>query len=158
MTNGKNLNKLADTLICNIEQTARVGRVSAFRYFEENENINVSFNDFLVIEALYTNPKIHQRDLAKILFRGTANLSRDLEKLEKRGLIQRALETKNNRVVKTLLLTEEGEKVFHEVSALSSSHVKEIESIFTPEEHEQFLSYIIRLRNRLTETVGNILE
>jgi DNA-binding MarR family transcriptional regulator len=135
-----------------------VGRVSAFRNFEENENINVSFNDFLVIEALYTNPKIHQRDLAKILFRGTANLSRDLEKLEKRGLIQRALETKNNRVVKTLLLTEEGEKVFHEVSALSSSHVKEIESIFTPEEHEQFLSYIIRLRNRLTETVGNILE
>ena len=154
----KNLNKLADSLICNIEQTARVGRVSAFRYFEENENIKVSFNDFLVIEALYTNPKIHQRDLAKILYRGTANLSRDLEKLEKRGLIQRAIETKNNRVVKTLLLTKEGEAIYHEVSTQSLSHVKELESVFSPEEHEQFLSYITRLRNRLTETVGNLLE
>ena len=56
------------------------------------------------------------------------------------------------------MLTEEGKRIYLEVSTQSLAHVKEIESIFTPEEHEQFLSYIIRLRNRLTETVGNILE
>ena len=158
MTDNKNIDKLSNSLSCNVEQTARILRVSAFRFFEETENIPVSFNDFLIIETLFANPKIHQRDLAKLLFRGTANLSRDLEKLETKNLIQRSIDTKNNRVVKTLMLTNEGEKIYQEVSSLALAHVKEIENIFTPQEHEQFLSYILRLRNRITETVGNILE
>lgn len=158
MRNEKKLYKLSDSLSCNVEHTARLCRVSGFRYFEENTNLGISFNDFLIIEALHSNPKIHQRDLAKILFKGTANLSRDLEKLEQKKLIQRSIETKNNRIVKTLLLTQEGENLYNNISSQTLAHVKEIESIFTPEEHEQFLSYIMRLRNRLTETVGNILE
>jgi hypothetical protein len=35
--------KLANTLICNIEQVARLGRRSAVQFFDKNENILVSF-------------------------------------------------------------------------------------------------------------------
>ena len=74
MTDNKNIDKLSNSLSCNVEQTARILRVSAFRFFEETENIPVSFNDFLIIETLFANPKIHQRDLAKLLFRGTIGI------------------------------------------------------------------------------------
>ena len=113
---------------------------------------------FLILEALYANPKIHQRDLAKILFKGTANLSRDLVRLEDCGLIKRSIDVKAKRIVKTLMLTEEGERIFKDVSKISLKHVSEIEEIFTDEEYKQFLSYIERLQNRLTESVDMVFE
>ena len=45
--------------------------------------MSVSFNDFLILETLFDNPDIHQRNLAKILVRSVANLSRELDRLEK---------------------------------------------------------------------------
>ena len=89
--------KLADTLICNIEQVARLGRHSASKFFDKNSNLSVSFNDFLILEALFDNPDIHQRNLAKILVRSVANLSRELDRLEKRGLVERTVDVKDRR-------------------------------------------------------------
>ena len=152
------IHKLSDSILCHLENTAKIARVSAVRFFEEHEEINVSFHDFLILEALYANPKIHQRDLAKILFKGTANLSRDLVRLEDCGLIKRSIDVKAKRIVKTLMLTEEGERIFKDVSKISLKHVSEIEEIFTDEEYKQFLSYIERLQNRLTESVDMVFE
>ena len=144
--------KISDSLICNLERTARVARVSAYRFFDENPNIDITFNEFLIIETLFDTPKIHQGDLARILSRGAANLSRDLEKLETKGIIKRTLETKDKRIVKTLVLTQTGENIYHNVMNESYNHVMEIEKIFSTEEYQQFLDYITRLKIKLAES------
>jgi DNA-binding MarR family transcriptional regulator len=150
--------KLANTLICNIEQAARLGRRSAVQFFDKNENILVSFNDFLILETLFDNPNIHQRNLAKILVRGTANLSRDLDRLEKQGLIERAISIKDNRTVKTLKLSDEGHRIYQEACSNCVKHVEDIENIFSQKEFETFVGYINRLKTRLIETCGEVLE
>ena len=144
--------KISDSLICNLERTARVARVSAYRFFEENPRIDVTFNEYLIIEALFDTPIIHQGDLARILSRGAANLSRDLEKLEVRGLIKRALDTKDKRIVKTLVLTKEGEQIYHNVMRECYCHVMDIESVFDEAEYKQFLGFIQRLNSKLVES------
>lgn len=157
--NSTNINHLiGETLLCNLERTARIARISAFRYFDENKNIDVTFNEYLILEALFSKPKIHQRDLAKLLCKGTANLSRDLEKLEKRGIIQRTLDVKGKRIVKTLELTPDGEKIYDDVNSQTYGHVMDIENIFTPEEHQRFIEYMERLKNRLTDSADMFFE
>ena len=99
---------LTNTLLFNLEQTARIARISAVHFFEENPQIDISYNDFSIIDAIFINPEIHQRDLAKLLAKDTANLSRDLERLEKKGILKRIVDTKSNRIVKKAVLTEFG--------------------------------------------------
>jgi DNA-binding MarR family transcriptional regulator len=150
--------KLADTLICNIEQVARLGRHSASKFFDKNSNLSVSFNDFLILEALFDNPDIHQRNLAKILVRSVANLSRELDRLEKRGLVERTVDVKDRRTVKTLKLSEAGQQVYQKACETCVKQVENIENVFTQKEYETFMNYLFKLKNRLIETCGEVLE
>lgn len=150
--------KLADTLICNIEQVARLGRHSASKFFDKNSNLSVSFNDFLILEALFDNPDIHQRNLAKILVRSVANLSRELDRLEKRGLVERTVDVKDRRTVKTLKLSEAGQQVYQKACKTCVRQVENIENMFTQKEYETFMNYLFKLKNRLIETCGEVLE
>jgi DNA-binding MarR family transcriptional regulator len=150
--------KLADTLICNIEQVARLGRHSASKFFDKNSNLSVSFNDFLILEALFDNPDIHQRNLAKILVRSVANLSRELDRLEKRGLVERTVDVKDRRTVKTLKLSEAGQQVYQKACETCVKQVENIENMFTQKEYETFMNYLFKLKNRLIETCGEVLE
>ena len=150
--------KLANTLICNIEQVARLGRHSASKFFDKNSNLSVSFNDFLILEALFDNPNIHQRNLAKILVRSVANLSRELDRLEKRGLVERTVDVKDRRTVKTLKLSEAGQQVYQKACETCVKQVENIENVFTQKEYETFMNYLFKLKNRLIETCGEVLE
>ena len=150
--------KLADTLICNIEQVARLGRHSASKFFDKNSNLSVSFNDFLILEALFDNPDIHQRILAKILVRSVANLSRELDRLEKRGLVERTVDVKDRRTVKTLKLSEAGQQVYQKTCETCVKQVENIENVFTQKEYETFMNYLFKLKNRLIKTCGEVLE
>ena len=150
--------KLADTLICNIEQVARLGRHSASKFFDKNSNLSVSFNDFLILEALFDNPDIHQRNLAKILVRSVANLSRELDRLEKHGLVERTVDVKDRRTVKTLKLSEAGQQVYQKACETCVKQVENIENVFTQKEYETFMNYLFKLKNRLIETCGEVLE
>lgn len=152
METKSNMHKLSDTLIYSLECCARITRVLAHRFFDESEDINITFNEYIIIDALYLNPKIHQRDLAKLLFKGTANLSRELEKLEKRGLIKRMADIKGKRIVKTLILTSLGEQIYHNTSIFVRNHIRNIESVFSKKEHDEFIFLISKLQNTLTDS------
>lgn len=118
-------------------------------YFDENPDIDITYSDFSIIDAIFLNPEIHQRDLAKLLAKDTANLSRDMEKLEKRGFLKRVVDTKANRIVKKAILTEQG-KIFHsKITKIAKAHVEKLENVFSPEEKEKFKEYLERLKNNL---------
>ena len=150
--------KLSETLISNLESTARISKISAIRYFNEHKDMNITFHEFVIIDALYNFPNIHQRDLAKKLYIGTANLSRDLEKLEKRGLIQRNTNLKDKRMVKTLTLTDIGNKMYLDINGTVYQHVKDIESVLTNEEYNSFLNLLSKIKNKLTEDGVMVFE
>ena len=145
---------LETSLILSLEQTAKIAKLSGMRFFEKNILNGISYHDFVIIDALHQHPKMHQRNLAKHLLKGTANLSRDLDKLEERGLITRHIETKDRRIVKTLELTEEGENIFNEIALAAQERLAFIESIYSPEESKLFREFLTRLKDKLIETEG----
>ena len=149
---------LEDSLILSLEQTAKIAKLSGIRFFEKHIHCNISYNDFVIIDALHRHPKMHQRNLAKHLLKGTANLSRELDKLEEKGLITRHIEEKEKRIVKTLILTKAGEKMFREIASVVEDRLSLIESIYTPTERELLKEFLSRLKDKLIETEGVIID
>lgn len=140
---------VTNTLLFNLEQTARMARISAVHYFEKTKEIEISYNDFSIIDTIFLNPELPQADIAKLLAKDTANLSRDLDKLEKKGYLKRSIDTKGNRIVKKAILTNAGLKLHEEITDIAKLQIKNLESVFTEEEKEQFRNYLIRLKNNL---------
>ncbi|MBR1908601.1 MarR family transcriptional regulator [bacterium] len=145
-------------LFSNIGQTSKILKIFTIRFFNEHKNTNISFNEFDIIHSLKNNPNIHQRGLAKILFRGTANLSKDLNSLEKKNLIKRVVDVKNNRMVKRIQLTDLGNKLYDNIGKIFETYAKSLENLYTEEEYKLFNSYLERLKNKLTESVDIVFE
>ena len=72
--------------------------------------------EFGALNILMLNPGICQRDLAKIILKDRAGTGRILDLLEAKGYITRKADTKNNRLVRTMEITEAGIKVVEETS------------------------------------------
>lgn len=71
---------------------------------------DVSIEQAFLIGYLVENPGVIQRDIARSLNRGEANISSMLSKLEARGLVQREAEHGNARI-KRVSATEAGQAV-----------------------------------------------
>ena len=86
------------------------------------------------------------------------HMTDDLDRLEKQGLIERVADIKDKRAVKTLKLSDEGSRIYQEACSNCVKHVENIENIFNQKEFETFKKYIDRLKIRLIETCGEVLE
>ena len=85
-----------DSLYYEIELTGKYLRFLGTQMFNELK-IDVSVDEFLVLDIIKTNDKICQRDIAKLLLKDRANTGRIINSLEKKELLTRSVDTKNNR-------------------------------------------------------------
>ncbi|MBQ8459298.1 hypothetical protein IJ541_04260 [bacterium] len=137
--------------------SARISQVCAIRFFNENKKADITFNQYEILSAL-KNGNYYQRDLAKYLFKGTSNLSKDIKVLENKGLLKRIMKTNNNRMVKTLHLTQKGKNLIDKNEDLIENYIDDILKIYNIQEYKQFEQYLDMLKDKLTESVGMILE
>ncbi len=77
---------------------------------------DITLEQFITLDAIYTCPGLCQRDLAKILLKDRSNVSRILNILENKKLIVREPVTKGNRVVKSSKLTPKGKELIVNLS------------------------------------------
>jgi DNA-binding MarR family transcriptional regulator len=150
--------KFSETLIHHLDNTAKIERTIGARYFDNHNEFDITYNNFLIIELLYTNPDIHQRNIARVLLMGTANLSKELERMENKGLIKRKLTEKNKKMVKTVKLTKKGEEIYHTIVGDWEKFVTDLENIYTKEELKTFKEFLLRMKSKLTETTDIILD
>ncbi len=65
-------------------------------------------DEYAALDTISINAGICQRDLAKLIIKDRANTGRILDTLEQKGFITRFIDTKNNRLVKKMGITEKG--------------------------------------------------
>ena len=150
--------KFSETLIHHLDNTAKIERTIGARYFDRHNEFDITYNNFLIIELLFTNPDIHQRNIARALLMGTANLSKELERMENKGLIKRKITEKNKKMVKTVKLTKKGEEIYHTIVDDWEKFVVDLESIYKKEELKTFTEFLLRMKNKLTESIDMVLE
>ena len=150
--------EFSKTLMHHLDNTAKISRVLGARYIDQHNEFGITYNNFLIIELLFTNPDIHQRNIARALLMGTANLSKELDRMESKGLIKRKITEKNKKMVKTVKLTKKGEGIYHTIVGNWEKFVTNFESIYTKEEIETFTEFLLRMKNKLTESIDMVLE
>ena len=111
----KTVRHFTESILYDIEQTAKVTRLAAAQLFVALR-IDLSSDEYKVLDVISVSDGICQRDLAKLILRDRANTGRILNSLEEKELIERFVDTKNNRLVKKMILTDKGHKKLHEIN------------------------------------------
>ncbi len=103
------LEHYTDSIHYELEQTSRLMKMLGKQLFEKLE-IGITMDEYAALDTISINAGICQRDLAKLIIKDRANTGRILEVLESKGFITRFIDTKNNRLVKKMGITEKGYK------------------------------------------------
>jgi len=141
-----------DSLYFDVQQTAKYCKMLGLQFFAKIESL-ITSEEFVVLDVVSKTPDICQRDLAKILLRDRANTGRLLESLEKKELIQRIVDVKNNRLVKRILLTEKGLKTITETREIMYPIFDKISIQFTEEELSEAKRILKKMRDIYQEIV-----
>lgn len=105
------------------------------------ESVNLTFGLYPFLIEIYSNDGISQEDLAKILYLNESTVTRNLEKLEKRGLIVR---TPNKRK-KIITITDEGKQVAKSVMDYDEKWDEIIKKDLSEEEYNSFRKTLIKI-------------
>ena len=111
----KKLKHYTDTLNYELEKTAKVMKILGMQVMEKL-NISLLLDEYVALDIISCHQGICQRDLAKLIIKDRANTGRILNSLEEKSLITRFVDTKNNRLVRKMAITESGYKMLKNIT------------------------------------------
>lgn len=110
------MEKLNDILFYNMDKAIRTYRNYAQKRLRDH-GYKITIDQWLIIKAILENPGIMQQELAEIVFKDNASVTRIIELLVKSGYLQREINPIDRR--KTILkVTAEGKLIIEKVQVL----------------------------------------
>lgn len=141
-----------ESVYYDLELTARYCKVMGIQLFEKIQS-KLGPDEFAAMDVISCHPEICQRDLARLILKDRANTGRILNSLEKKGCITRPLDTKNNRLVRKMLITDLGEEIKKDTTLKIKEAHKKIAEKIPAFEIDELQGLLRKLRNRLSEIV-----
>ncbi len=135
-----------------LEQTAKLMRILTAQLFEKLE-IRISQDEYAALDTISINPGICQRDLAKLIIKDRANTGRILNCLEEKNLVTRVIDTKDNRLVKKLEITQDGIKELNSINIKIKSYMDNVTKKIAPEEVDRVQEILRGFRLDLEKVV-----
>ena len=105
------------------------------------KDFNLTFGLYPFLIEIYKNDGISQEDLAKILFLNESTVTRNLDKLEKKGFIKRTPDKRK----KIITITDEGSEVAKEVMNYEENWDEIIKKDLTEDEFIIFKKILIKI-------------
>ncbi|MBD5401492.1 MarR family transcriptional regulator [bacterium] len=141
-----------DSIFYQFEQTAKYCRFLGVQVFQKLE-MPITPDEFYALDVIMLNDNICQRELAKLILKDRSNTGRILDSLEEKGYIERFADTKNNRLVRMMKITNKGKKVTEETSQKLREYISNLPKIFSDEDKNLLKSLIIKFRESLEKEV-----
>lgn len=146
------LKHYTDSVYYDIEQTAKYCRALGAQLIEAIYP-GITADEVASLDAIYCNPQICQRDLAKLILKDRPATGRVLDSLEKKGLINRFGDTKNNRLVRRAQVTAKGIQTLKEVTEKLNPTYDFILKTVAEEEKIILRKMLKKMRESLSEVV-----
>jgi len=141
-----------DSIFYQFEQTAKFCRYLGMQTFQKL-NLPISLDEFAALDVIMVHGEICQRELAKLILKDRPNTGRILNSLEEKGYIKRFADTKNNRLVRKMSLTQEGKNITTEVSEKLRDYISTIPKIFSEDDKIQLRNLMKKFREKLEKQV-----
>ena len=146
------LDHYTDSINYELEQTSRLMNMLTNQLFKKLE-LNVTLDEYIALDTVSINAGICQRDLAKLVLKDRANTGRILKELEQKGFITRFIDTKKNRLVKKLGITENGLKELNEVNVKIKAYLSGVTQKLPPEDVDKVRDILRAFRLELEKIV-----
>ena len=144
--------KFTDTIFYRIERSARYINLLSKDFFEKLE-ICLTSDEFRTLDTLVYNSEICQRDLARLILRDRVYTGRILNSLEKKGLIKRKNDIKNNRLIRKPIVTEKGIEIYHNCLEKIEPKMQNVFRTFSKEQMEQLSKMLDLFENAISNEV-----
>jgi len=141
-----------NSVLFEIEQISKYAHELSKDFFKKH-NIQITPEEFRMLDVLYCNPNSCQRDLAKIILRDRIHTGRLIDSLEKKGMLERHNETKGKRLVKRMTVTKKGMDCYVETIKAIQPQFKKLEKKFTLKQIEELRVTLQRLKQNISEIV-----
>ena len=148
----KTLKHYTESIYYEMELAAKVMKMAAVQFFAKLGK-ELIFDEYIVLDVIACNNDICQRDLAKLILKDRANTGRIVESLEQKGLITRIADTKNNRLVRKLSLTNIGKSLIKDVTTKIKKELEEVSGIISDDEIQSFKRNLIVFRQSLEKLI-----
>ena len=103
-----------------------------------NKNkINVTPEQWAILNRLSENSGLSQKEVAKRTFKDNANITRILDKLEKKGFAKREMDSNDRRVWK-IQITKEGKHIRDQIEPLAKEILKKVTKGIDPKDVNAF--------------------
>jgi DNA-binding MarR family transcriptional regulator len=109
---------------------------------------DISLDQWIILSRIYQNEGNNQKKLAEVSHKDRAVITRILNILENKGLVERKNSYHDKREF-LIYLTDKGNELYRETSVIMSGNTQEIKSIFSENELEQFKSLLDKLGSNL---------
>lgn len=107
------MEKLSSVIFYSIDQSIRTYRMFAQKRLKDN-GLKITIDQWLVLKTINENPEIKQQELAELVFKDNASVTRIIELLVKSGYLEREVDQTDRR--KSILkITNLGSKTISEV-------------------------------------------
>jgi DNA-binding MarR family transcriptional regulator len=121
---------------------------------EEKLNLEMTTEEMTVLEIINnSNGRLHQRDLAKLIFKDRANTGKLLNSLEESGYITRKSTTKNKRQVKLISITEKGLEQYLAMKKIMEPIFMDIENQIPKQATEDMKNYLNLVRKIIQKSI-----
>ena len=141
-----------DSIYYQLEQTAKYCKYLGMQIFQKLD-LPISLDEFVILDILIDNEEICQRDLAKLILKDRANTGRILNELEQKGFITRFIDTKKNRLVKKLGITENGLKELNDINSKIKEYLSGVTKRIPPEDVIRVQAILKEFRLELEKVV-----
>ena len=92
-------------------------------------NSVLSLDEIVTLDTLAANGEMSQRDLAKLILKDRPATGRILNSLEERGFIIRVADTKNNRLIRKIILTDSGKTTLSDITVKIKDYLQKISQV-----------------------------
>lgn len=116
--------------------------------YNKLEKIGLYPGQPILIEKIYENEGISQRELSDVSFKKPATITTMINKLEINGYIKRKSDVNDKRIIK-LYLTDLGKKKYYEIKKLKKSIENIYFSNMTDEEISNMYNLLLKIKDNL---------
>ena len=135
-----------------IEQAAKYCKSLGTQIFQKL-NMPLTLEEFAALDTISLYDEICQRDLAKLILKDRPSTGRILNSLEERGFVERFADTKNNRLVRKMKLTEDGKKVLEKTTKLIREYLNNLPEFLSKNDIENLEESIQKFKQGLEKEV-----
>lgn len=147
------MDKYTESMYYQIKLTEKICKIFC-KQIVETLNLPISMDEFTMLNIIKEhNGDIHQRDIAKMLFKDRANIGKMLNKLEEKGYIERTEEIRNKRQVNILTITKNGSEAVEYMRSELEPIFNRIKKRISEEEEQVAKRHLQNVRDVITEAI-----